>query len=55
MSQSDGLRRESFQLSISAINQGLYELDTLANNGDELPSFMNILSRAKAISNTSSM
>jgi hypothetical protein len=46
---TDGPPREAFQQSISAINQSQDRLDTLTDNGDELPSFMDILSRARSV------
>jgi hypothetical protein len=47
MSNSDGPRRDGLQPSIPASNQSPDGLDALADDDDELPSFMDILSRAR--------
>jgi hypothetical protein len=47
MSNSDGLRRDGLQPSILAPNRSSDGLDALADDGDELPSFTDILSRAR--------
>jgi hypothetical protein len=47
MSNLDGPRRDGFQPSILAPNQSLDRLDVLADDGDELPSFTDIFSRAQ--------
>jgi hypothetical protein len=47
MSNSDGPRRDGLQPSILAPNQSPDGLDALADDGDELPSFTDILSRAR--------
>ena len=49
VSNSGGPYRDGIQPSISAPNQGLNGLDGLADDGDELPSFMEILSRARPV------
>jgi hypothetical protein len=47
MLNSDGPRRDGLQSSILALKQNPDGLDTLADNGDELPSFTDIFSRAR--------
>jgi hypothetical protein len=47
MSNSDGPRRDGLPPSILAPNQSPVGLDALADDGDELPSFTDILSRAR--------
>jgi hypothetical protein len=45
----DGPPGKAFRRSISATNQSRDELDTLTDNGDELPSLMDILARAWSV------
>ena len=47
ISNSNGPRRDGLQPSILAPNQSPDGLDTLADDSDELPSFTDILSRAR--------